>query len=222
MITIKPDGLFFYAQWLLIFLQSLFSRSQGLSTISTNELKWHFTLYWNENILQNSSSGIVLDGYIVIILIERMEWVDLGTNHLCKDKLPHGRAQAGFWGLSVSDSYCGDVLGSTLGPALEVQCAQWMPIFPLLLLFPFTVTKITPTGSTIQKKKAVFSQYEDSLANEKHFSWNKKLCNWLTATALPCKWEQKQPHISPHCSPLLAWAHCSYSWSAPCLVPTTA
>lgn len=81
------------------------------------------------------------------------------------------------FGDCVSDSYCGDVLGSTLGPALEVQCAQWMPIFPLLLLFPFTVAKITPTGRTIQKKKAVFSQYENSLANEKLFSWNKRLCN---------------------------------------------
>lgn len=125
----------------------------------------------------------MLDGYTVIILIERVGWADLGTSNSCKDKLPHGTAPAGAWrlnGVFMTPGFgtcCGALLGATLGPALEVQCARWVPIFPLLLLLLLLVAEVTPIGGTMQKKNAVFPQYENSIANKKHFSWKKRLCN---------------------------------------------
>lgn len=91
----------------------------------------------------------MLDGYTVIILIERVGWADLGTSNSCKDKLPHGTAQAGAWrlnGVFMTPGFgtcCGALLGAMPGPALEVQCAWWVPIFPLLLLLLFLVAEMT-------------------------------------------------------------------------------
>lgn len=83
------------------------------------------------HILQNISSDIVLDGYTVIIFIGRVGWEDWGTNHLCKDNLPHGTAQV-VLGLFLIPGFgtCG-VLAVTPGPLPEVGNAQSVPIFPL-------------------------------------------------------------------------------------------
>lgn len=141
----------------------------------------------------------MLDGYTVIILIERVGWADLGTSNSCKDKLPHGTAQAGAWrlnGVFMTPGFgtcCGALLGVMLGPALEVQCAWWVPIFPLLLLLLFLVAEMT-------------LQLTGTVA--KYF---------------PCEWRQKQPHASPHLLPLLSWVHCSHLFvSGSFLVPTMA
>lgn len=54
---------------------------------------------------------------------------------------------------------CGAVLAVTPAPVLEVGNTQSVPVFPLLLEFPFTVAGMTPVGRTVEKENAVFSPY---------------------------------------------------------------